>query len=67
MFKIINGKGTGSNTQKSAVNTSPQVKITSPVTRRRSLSWLRRVQTSLTPRTKKALDWLEANSVRLPK
>lgn len=66
MFKIINGKGTGSNTQKSAVNTSPQVKITSPVTRR-SLSWLRRVQTSLTLRTKKALDWLEANSVRLPK
>lgn len=52
MFKIINGKGTGSNTQKSAVNTSPQVKITSPATRR-SLSWLRRVQTSLTPRTKK--------------
>lgn len=66
MFKIINGKGTGSNTQKSAVNTSPQVKITSPATRR-SLSWLRRVQTSLTSRTKKALDWLEANSVRLPK
>ena len=66
MFKIINGKGTGSNTQKSAVNTSPQVKITSPAIRR-SLSWLRRVQTSLTPRTKKALDWLEANSVRLPK